>query len=179
MKPNNNFHILLLTIFGIIFVGTIILANTQALVDIEYDIKNEIKIRALDLHSTYNVDIGKIKVENGGIIPKKVFLPNFVVCQFSSEYGNKMYDINYLNAEMDYTNGDKETYIEISSFETNEVVLSGLVNSLNLKEINLEYLVGEEMDFYLMEMDSYENRFTYCDTVGPEDAVEKITVTFE
>lgn len=184
----------LIVLFAVFFV-ILFFGGSQVGVDINYDInKDNVKVTTFktnDYYGDFNVKIGEVKVTNSGILPKKVELDKFVLCQISDYYGNSGYEVVYkgkvseenLDKFASYSY-EKINYVEVSSGEEINLDLSPSVSQYKLESMVREYKAQSgNFTFYLFkvdkgELDSYSYYYNYdnlCSSKRQEDAMQSLT----
>lgn len=173
-KINNKFHLVLIGFLLILFFSLLLYSTVD-----NSTINYELKSYDQNLVVEERLLIGKVDIKNNNVLPSKVFLKKYVVCDFSNSYPNS-YIVNYVGEKIgqEYYNMFNEyqkPFIELSSKE--EIKLNLVVNRFPIQKpaSSDEELI--QRNLYLYELNYEEEIWNSCESKSPSDALRTYTLT--
>lgn len=174
-------HIFLLIFMSFIFFSLIFLSSSTNNINSTINFEKSIQIDYLPDYNSNNIVLGTLELKNTGLLPSKIKLDNYVLCQISSNYGSQTYELNYIgdktSRDFDIFSNYNNNYIEISSKDSVKLnIVYKYIYRLNsyVKRHNLN---GSELKFYLFKVQNDDDTYNYCDQVSKENAFSQIKVT--
>lgn len=181
MDKNKNNTFLYTLLIGISFIFLLILlisSNTNS-VEKELIIYDNINITNYQNQGS-GIKIGELTLDNPSILPKKIKLENYVLCEFDNVFGSGNIDLVYRdssNSNNIFNNGYLNN-IELTPKTTSIVNLE--INNIpyRFNANSEEELIGETLSLYLFEVPQESNTWNYCsDSLDKTSAKEVITAT--
>lgn len=172
MKKENNVGSKVVYFFlggiSILFLGLLFASNISTSLVTSVELKDEISFS----ESNSNTIIGTLHIENKGFLPKRVMLPNYIVC----DKNNERVSINYINTQgsNDPFSTTYYEYIEVGSKSQSEVFIQVYYYKLSPdKEV-----VNETNTFYVYkEEERKDYGYDECITRKTTDAIKSIKVS--
>ena len=164
-----------------LFLALLFLSSGNAQVQQKYEFKDSIILNYVPDYDD-RVVIGEITLKNDGVLPAKVKLKRYVICQISDYFGDRTYILDYRGKTTenynDIFNGYFGECVEISAGEVLNVDIVPQFSYYNLKtDIQRYDLNNRTLPFYLFEVeDETDSIYNYCNNANVDDALKIINV---
>ncbi len=190
MKQSKGYHLIIILVLGIVFFALLFMSTGQNNVIQTYDFKDEIVLNYIPAYNDFGdrTIVGTLKLENTGLLPSKVKLKRYVLCQISDTYGDRTYMIDYKGkvtnsySDMIFGSGNSLS-AEVSSKEVAEFEMVPQLYYYSIRDDIVNYgLNNHTLPFYLFEVENanyYDYVYDYCSGAAIGDAVKVINVKVE
>lgn len=168
-SSNSILSYIILGIFILSFLLLLLFSSNTSDIEKDFNFYNKIDLDYNNLHYS-NVKIGNLSLENPSFFPKRVFLDNYVLCDFENSFG-------YKNLELVYIGSTSSTYSDGFNYNYRNFVEVSGKSSLNLNlainylpfrfdsALEKENIINENLTLYLFRVPQGESQWNYCDLV--------------
>jgi hypothetical protein len=177
-------HVFVFMFLIFVFLGLIIIASSNKQVDIEYIFEENVILDSIpDFTASQIVEIGRVKLENNGLIPSKINLNNYVLCSNNPYFRDGSYNVVYRpifdDKTYEFLFSYYDTYsLELLSGEKIELIMSPQIYLSDFKFNFNESVLNQAYVFYIFEVPETASRWNYCERVGIDGALSQINLTF-
>ncbi|MFW6008529.1 MAG: hypothetical protein ACOCP8_04610 [archaeon] len=176
---NSNYILIFILFLAVIFFILLFLSVSKSNIEVNYYFDDDVSF-VLNDHSN-RIKIGDIEIQNNGVLPKRVVLNSYILCNFDKldEYHRKFSQPQ----RVDYT-GDSKVKTDIFNYKYNDVIdiSSGDYKKISMTfswYLNPDYFDAQEnfqLYLFLNEETDKLNYYDFCDNVDKEDAIKVINV---
>ena len=184
MNKNASWHIVLIGLLAVIFLGVMFLSTSQVGVERSVEFVDTVEL-SQDFTENTQFTIGTLRITNEGPLTKRVDVPQYVVCHFRTEREPLGFDVNLQGVRT--TSGDSaepfgntyyyQQYIDVSSEEAiaGDYVVSARYPYLRPTEQDTIYDTTKPY-VHVFELAEGEYPYDACLSKSEEQAIKVIEV---
>lgn len=180
-SKESNFKLLylLLVILCVLFLVLLLLSSSNT--NIQKELNMETRVEVYNLEAS-NIVFGSLEVTNPSLLPKRVNLDSYVLCNLdnmdiSTKLSSGQINLQYTNKA--FRNYYYENFVDVGSNEKESLTLYTSYLPFNRFDNTFENETPIEIKYHLFSIEEDINKWDYCIDANIEEALSEITLVIK